>query len=196
MAHDFEEVRRLWEGDSIPLGEAAHIAAGLTVGEAYGLRAAVIDAPPTLASGEFYPLITTGLIERGHVTWGERRAKFLKQTYRRPVIAGSMLPVRRREQARGSKILIAGLGREPRAVYDPGGMLASVGTLIITEADWPLPLLCHWLNSPGVARLYQVLFGGLALSGGYLRFGTRELALLPVPRVLPDWGNVQPIVRL
>ncbi len=186
MAPDFEEVRRLWQGDAIPLGEKVNIAAGLTVDEAYTLRDSVIDAPPTLASGEFYPLITTGLIERGRVTWGQKRARFLKRSYRRPVIAGNALPFRRREQARGAKILLAGLGREPRAVYDPGGLLASVGTLIITEADWPLPLLCEWLNSPEVARLYQVLFGGLALSGGYLRFGKRELSLLPVPRSLAD----------
>ena len=196
VAHDFEEVRRLWEGDSIPLGDGAHISAGLTVSEAYALREAVIDAPPNLISGEFYPLITTGLIGRGRVTWGEGRGRFLKRTYRRPVVAESVLPVRRREQARGAKIIVAGLGREPRAFYDAGGMLASVGTLIITEADWPLPLLCNWLNSPEVARLYQVLFGGLALSGGYLRFGKRELALLPVPRALPDWGGVQPNLRL
>jgi hypothetical protein len=58
-----------------------------------------------------------------------------------------------------------------------------VSTTIIPGAAWPLGALGAVLNSEIVARLYRALFGGLALAGGYLRFGQRELALLPVPDV-------------
>lgn len=180
---DFEQIQRCWQGDVRPLGEIAEIAAGLTVSEAYNLRAAVIEAPPNLLPSGFVPLVTTGLIQRHRVMWSKTRTQFLKSTYRRPVAALHALPDRRRGQAEAAKILIAGMGLTPRAALDRGQTLASVSTLIITRADWPLGALCALLNSEIVARLYRALYGGLAMSGGYLRFGKRELARLPIPNV-------------
>jgi len=180
---DFKRLSACWQGNSRPLGETAHIAAGLTVPEAYDLRDAVIDSPPSYLPTGFVPLVTTGLITRHRITWGAARAQFLKRTFRRPVIAAHALPTRRADQVRQPKILVAGMGLTPRAALDRGELLASVGALIIYESLWPLGALCAWLNSDLVAKLYRALFGGLALSGGYLRFGKRELARLPLPDV-------------
>jgi hypothetical protein len=182
----FEMLRQCWQGSVRPLGDCAHIAAGLTVSEAYNLRDTVIDAPPTLISGGFIPLITTGLIGRHRLTWGGTRTQFLKRSFRRPVVPDHILPPRRREQVNTAKLLVAGLGLTPRAALDRGGMLASVGALIVYESLWPLGALCAWLNSELIADVYRALYGGLALSGGYLRFGKRELSRLPLPDVPPN----------
>lgn len=179
----FEALRSCWQGNVIPLGEVATLAAGLTVGEAYDLRDSVIEAPPNWMPGQFYQLTTTGLIRRYRSAWGQIRATYLKRTLRRPVIAGHALPPRRLAQSSQPKIVLAGMGREPRALVDRGLVQASVSTLVLTDPAWPLDALCALLNASLVARLYRVLFGGLALGGGYLRFGKRELARLPVPGV-------------
>ncbi len=182
---EWEALRRCLEG-TIPLGEVADLSAGLTVDEAYSLRDRVFDAPAGLLPLNACRLLTSGLIHRYETAWGREPAHYLKRRFTRPAIAESVLPPRRCEQARAAKIVIAGLGREPRACSDPGLSLASVSTVIITGSIWPLPALCALLNAGPVARLYRALFGGLALAGGYLRFGRRELAALPVPALSPD----------
>jgi hypothetical protein len=183
---DFATLRRCWQDHAGRLGDIADITAGLTVGEAYDLREAVIDTPPNWLPSGFVPLVTTGLIERYRIGWGSRRAQYLKRTYHRPVIAAHALPPRRRDHAARPKLLIAGIGLAPRTALDRGEMLGSVGTLTVIGSAWPLGALCAWLNSALVARLYRALFGGLALSGGYLRFGRRELDRLPIPDLAAD----------
>ncbi len=193
---DCASLRACWEGEGIPLGDIAALSAGLTVAEAYDLRDSVIEAPPNLLPGGFYQFMTTGLIQPYRGLWGRSRATYLRRTFRRPVIAGHALPVRRQAQASQPKILVAGMGLQPRALVDRGLMQASVSTVIITDSRWPLDTLCALLNSRLVARLYRALFGGLALSGGYLRFGKRELSLLPVPDVPGDDPRVQQLAVL
>lgn len=177
-----------------PLADVATLAAGLTVAEAYDLRPNLLD----LAEDE--PLrpgvvrwITSGLIRPYHTLWGRQPARYLNFTYGRPAIPLDALPPRRRQQAATPKLIVAGMGQQPRALYDPGAAQASVATTIITGAAFPLPALCAILNSRLIARLYRALFGGLALSGGYLRFTRRELGLLPIPDLPPDHPD---LVRL
>jgi hypothetical protein len=192
----YEAIRVCWNEATAPLGEMATISAGLTVEEAYALRDVVIEAPPNWMPGGFYQLMTTGLIRRYGSAWGSARATYLRRTYRRPVIAAHTLPVRRRQQAAQPKILIAGIGLAPRALVDRGMMQASVATVVIEASRWPLDSLCALLNSRLAGRLYRALFGGLALSGGYLRFGKRELALLPIPDAAGDDPRVARLAAL
>jgi len=176
---DWDLLRRCFEGTR-PLGDLAELAAGLTVGEAYDLRDRVIEAPGLLPLNSCR-LLTSGLLERYVTRWGQVRAPFLKRSFRRPVIPSAALPERRQAQAAGPKLVIAGMGLRPRVYHDAGLSQASVSTVIITEAAWPLGALCALLNAGLLARLYRALYGGLALSGGYLRFGKRELASMPLP---------------
>lgn len=181
----WDELRKCLE-DTIPLGETATLTSGLTVGEAYDLRPAVRGASPGIRLEDAYRLVTSGLIRRYHTVWGKTPARYLKQTYRRPIIPADALPPRRREQAASTKIIVCGMSKYPTAVVDEGMMQASVATTVIMETRWPLGALCAVLNSRLMARLYRALFGGLALSGDYLRFGKRELSLLPLPDVPVD----------
>lgn len=177
------EALRPCVANGVPLGEMAELAAGLTVAEAYELRERVFDAAPGPLPSDVLILLTTGLIRRHHSLWGRKDALVLKRRYARPALPQSALPPRRQAQARARKLVVAGLARRPNAVLDGGLAQAAVSTTIITGAAWPLGALGAVLNSEIVARLYRALFGGLALAGGYLRFGQRELALLPVPDV-------------
>lgn len=168
------------------LGDLATLAGGLTVGEAYDLRPQVVDVADDLPPDGWYKLVTTRLIRRCHSTWGEVPARYLKQTYLRPAVPAEALPPRRREQAASPKILVAGMGQRVRALVDRGEMQASVATTVILDPAWPPDALCALLNSALIARLYRALYGGLALSGGYLRFARRELSRLPVPELPAD----------
>jgi hypothetical protein len=196
---EWETLRRCLEG-TIPLGEIADVCSGLTVGEAYKLRAFVREAPVDAASvpdqPDFFRLATTGLIRRHHTTWGEQTARFLKADYQRPALPAACLPDRRFEQAASPKVIVAGLGRGPRAFVDAGRYQASVATVVVLGTGWPLHALGAILNAGLMARLYRALFGGLALSGGYLRFGKRELSALPLPDVPPDDPRLLALDRL
>jgi hypothetical protein len=168
---------------AVPLGDVAELSAGLTVGEAYLLRDRVADAPLGAIPADGVRLVTTGTVDRHRLLWGEKDTRFLRRRYRRPVVKVTSLPSRRQAQARAAKIIVAGMGLRPRAALDGGLALASVATVIVVSTVWPHGALCAVLNSEMVARLYRAMFGGLALSGGYLRFGQRELALIPLPDV-------------
>lgn len=178
----WDKLRRCWQ-HSIPLGDVARLAGGLTVGEAYSLRPAVFDASEDGLPENAFRLLTSGLIRRYDNAWGQTRATFLKATYQRPALAAEALPVRRREQAAARKIIVAGMGKTPRALVDCGQAQASVSTTIIIDTAWPLDALCAILNSRLVGGICQAVFGGLALSGGHMRFGKPELAHLPLPAV-------------
>lgn len=178
----WDVLRRCLPG-TVPLGEVAALSAGLTVGEAYDLRPRVVDAGPGPLSPDAVRLLTSGLIRRHTTLWGRKDASYLKRRYVRPFVMLGALPARRRAHACAEKLIVAGLGRRPQVVHDRGMAQASVSTVVILEAEWPLGALCAVLNSALVARLYRALFGGLALSGGYLRFGQRELSLLPLPDI-------------
>jgi hypothetical protein len=192
---DWPQLRRCF-GNAIPLSEAAVLAAGLTVGEAYDLRPQVIDAPPGDLPEGHVRLVTSGSIHRYQITWGQKPIRFLKQQYERPTIPLDTLPGRRREQATRQKIIVSGMGKALRAFLDDGTTQASVATTVIIPNQWPLGSLCAVLNSRLMSRLYRALFGGLALSGGYLRFGKRELSHLPIPDLPGDDPRVTALDRL
>lgn len=178
------------------LDEVADLHGGLTVAEAYDLRERVIDAPFGALPTDAVRLITTGVIGRYRVGWGRKKTRFLKRSYHYPSLMLSALPPRRRDQARAPKIIVAGLSQQPRALVDLGLSQASVSTTILTSERWPLGALCALLNATLIARLYRALYGGLALSGGYLRVGKRELAALPVPALDGDDPRVRRLDEL
>jgi hypothetical protein len=165
-----------------PLEKVATVRAGLTVDEAYRLRKSVVESQ---GGSDGYRLVTSGAIRRYHSRWGTSSIRFLKASYQAPLIPQDALSVTRQAQARAPKLILSGLGKTPQCAFDPGVSLASVGTLIIYDSAWPLHALCAILNSAWTADLYWALFGGLALSGGYLRFGRRELEALPLPDLSP-----------
>jgi hypothetical protein len=192
---EWETLKRCWD-HAHPLGGRAEISAGLATAEAYHLKASIVEVDEPLPD-RWYALITTGAIGCYESKWGCKPTRFLNGNYVRPALPGSSLPARRFAQTISPKVIIGGIGIEPRAWVDrEGHCQASVATVIITGAEWPLDALCAWLNSEKVGRLYRALFGSLALSGGYLRIGQRELALLPLPDVSGSDPRIKELARL
>lgn len=183
----------------LTLGEIVEMHAGLTVAEAYALRDRVIECPLPTPGPHDFRLLVSGAIHPFYTTWGRNKTRFLKRAYQRPVIPEVALPARRQAHARAAKVIVAGLSRAPRACLDPGLSQASVSTTIIVGGRWPLGAVCGLLNSTLFGRLYRAMFGGLALSGGYLRVGKNELAALPVPDLPADdprVGQLDTLARL
>lgn len=195
FSKDWQELRSCYDG-SIPLGEAAAISAGLTVAEGYDLRDRIMESPMPSPPLNTFMTLTSGLIGRYETRWGKSQAYILKRRFQRPVIPMAAVPERRREQSHDAKIILSGLALRPEAFLDPGLSQACVATLIITDAIWPLSALCAYLNSGVIARVYRALYGGLALSGGYLRFGKRELGSLPFPPVSAEDPRISQLSTL
>jgi hypothetical protein len=192
---EWETLKRCWE-NARPLGEQAEISAGLATAEAYRLKASIAEVDDPVPD-HWYALITTGAVGRYESRWGYKPTRFLNGKYIRPALPVSSLPARRLAQAKNPKIIIGGIGTEPRAWVDQEGRCqASVATVIVTGAEWPLDALCAWVNSERVGRVYRALFGSLALSGGYLRIGQRELGLLPLPDVPASDPRIKELARL
>ncbi len=178
------------------LADAADISAGLSVSEAYDLRDRVIESPMPSPPLNAFMALPSGLITRYGMLWGQRKAYILKRCFQRPVIPMAAVPERRRAQSHASKIILSGMALRPQAYLDPGLSQACVATVIITGANWPLAALCAYLNSGVIARIYRAMYGGLALSGGYLRFGKRELGGLPFPAAGPEDPRVMALADL
>lgn len=182
---------------AVPLGTVARIAGAATVAEAYEMAELITDWPvDTALPANRYPVVNTGTIGRYRHAWGERPLRYLRRRYGRPVIAAAILRAkwpRRAAQAAAPKLIVAGLAREPRAVWDRSGeLLAAKSTIVITSTQVDLPLLAAILNSHWMARVYRALFGGLALQGGYLQFTTAHLKALPFPAP-GSWSAQRPL---
>ncbi len=167
------------------LGELARVVGAASVAEAYALKPLVRECDH---HGGCYHLINTGTIDPyGHL-WARKGLRYLGATYERPCVEADalegLLP-RRAVQTRAAKIVVAGLARRLECVLDPGGLLAGKSTSLVLPADdsptLDLALLLALLNSAAASVMLRRQFGGLALSGGYLRIGPPQLRALQLP---------------
>ncbi len=173
---------------TIPLAELADIREAATVAEAYAIAPLIID----LGDGDFpdghTKLVNTGTLDRYTIRWGQRPLRYLGQRYLRPAIEIAQLrAIHARLVPDGhQRIILAGLGQHLEGYADvEGKVLPAKTTVILTVTRTDLWALLGLLNSQVAAWLYRQLHGGLALRGGYLRVGARQVARFPVPRTLP-----------
>jgi hypothetical protein len=85
------------------------------------------------------------------------------------------------------------MAKRPTAFHDKGGEYASgIPTVIIYNSrhDYSLDWIARILNSDLGALIYLGLYGSLALSGGYMRFGSPQIANFPVP-VTPPTASLE-----
>jgi len=173
--------------DMPPLVELAEVCGAATVAEAYAWQPAIVDNGGRLWRRDpqrFAPFVVSGNIGLGAHTWAERPVRYLGRTYHQPVLDldSPAVSARRRRQILGGKVILSGLARRPTCVWDEGGLAAGKSTvLVIPRTGVRGAELAAALNGDLLARVYGLLFGTLALSGGYLRFGPPQLRALPVP---------------
>lgn len=178
------------------LGTIAQITGAATVAEAYQMQTLIQECSQETNG---LKLVNSGTIDRYRCLWGEKLCRYLGRTFRYPGVIEpqiSQLPAKRLQQARQPKIIVAGLSRMLECMVDPEGtVLAGKSTSVITSSLNLLYLLAI-LNSQLLTAIYQSLFGGDRLQGGYLRMGPAQLRTLPIPVIAPDQPEVQRLVML
>jgi len=193
------------------LGEVARVIGAASVADAYALQPLVREHEHEHEREHEHEhereherevgchrLVNTGTIDPFRVLWGLRRLRYLGATYERPCVDAAALEAalpRRAAQARAPKIIVAGLAIRLECVLDDGGLLAGKSTSLVVAPDVTgapdtpdggiepvdLPLLVGLLNSAAASAMVRHQFGGLALSGGYLRIGPPQLRALQIP---------------
>ena len=152
-----------------------------TVNEAYEIKKYLQDDFKMKDCKKF---INTGTIDRYASLWGFKKANYIKQTYKNPVIKESdikKINPNRLIQAFSKKIIIGGMTKELECFYDEGEYLAGKSTTIILEGNKDIKFLLALLNSKLISFWYNIFFKSLSLAGGYLRIGNNEIKKIPIP---------------
>lgn len=165
------------------LGDRATVAAGFR-DEYYGLVPLVRES----AGSELPRLVTTGSLDWGRGSWGERPTVFAKRTWHEPVVdVAGVVPGRgvRRwiERTAGPKLLVANQTRVVElAVDDEGLCVPSVPTIaVVPFRPDDLWLLAAAVASPTATAWLWRRAPGTALSRDALKIAAPDLAELPLP---------------
>jgi hypothetical protein len=165
-----------------PLGSVAKILGAATVAEAYEIKPLIEDnARPGACD---LAVANSGTIDRFELLWGLKPLRYLGESFQHPVItSAAALPRTRLQQARQSKIIIAGMTRVMECAADfEGKFLAGKSTTIVISA-LNLHYLLGLLNSKLVSFYYASTYGGNRLQGGYLRVGPPQIKTIPIRTV-------------
>jgi tRNA1(Val) A37 N6-methylase TrmN6 len=180
-----------------PLASRVSVFAGATVAEAYACKPCVVERG---SGGPGWRLLTTALVGALTHRHGTTPARYLGETYAAPeLLRSAPLGTRRRAVYDNPKVVVAGLSQMVRASLVSGDCAAAVGTAVVV-AKRPTPRAAAELTEPetlafvagvlcsrGWSRVYRTHYGALALQGGILRVGPRELSALPFPWEEPAW---------
>jgi Eco57I restriction-modification methylase/TaqI-like C-terminal specificity domain len=170
---------------SEPLGMQANVLGAATVSEAYEIANHVHDLDGNLVPEFHAKFIVSGNVRPYASTWNSSPVQYLKTRYSKPIVDLREIPLKRRSQALTKKVIVSGMAKRPVAFYDEKAeYLSGKSTVILTGTNDSVDLntLCVLLNSKVSALIYLALYGGLAMAGGYLRFGSPQLAALPIPK--------------
>jgi hypothetical protein len=185
LLEDFASVIESALPNTVPLTYHAEVSGAATVAEAYGIAPAIRNLDSGAVPPNHAKFVVSGNLRRGSTTWETAPVQYLKQRYMRPVVDLARIPAKRRAQALAPKIIISGLSKRPVAFLDSKAEFLAGKSTVLVMSDKPhtsLEPFAAILNSELGALLYSGLFGGLALAGGYLRFGPPQVGALPVPR--------------
>ncbi len=145
-----------------------------------------------------YKLINTGTIDPYFTLWGISTLTKQGKQYLYPYLPSqnSNISVNRHTLYASSKIIISKIGLSCEAFYDKVGEFASIDTNCIhsfKEDFIPEYILC-WLNSKLYNYMFECLFDGLRMSGGYLLYSAPNLKNTYIKVV--DKDSQQPFIAL
>jgi N-6 DNA Methylase/TaqI-like C-terminal specificity domain len=172
------------------------VSGAATVAEAYLLKSLIRNRP--VPQSKDLLLVNSGTIDRYRLLWGQKRLRYLGQTYLHPVVSQTDLEDfshRRCTQAMQSKIIVAGMSRELECVLDSTGTILAGKSTVIMQAkanaaqSIDLRYVLALLNSRFMSWYFQVCFRGNQLQGGYFRIGPTQLRQLPI--VIPNLEQQQ-----
>lgn len=165
------------------LGSIATVVGAATVAEAYEIAELVSEGTDGIR------VVNSGTIDPHIFLWGQKQFRYLKSTYKMPVVAKaswSALPPRRLAQARSPKIIIAGMTKSLECALDEAGsyLAGKSTTLVLSKAH--LKYLQGILSSSLISFFYDYQFGGDRLQGGYLRVGPPQVKVIPIRQIDPS----------
>ena len=134
-----------------------------------------------------YKLINTGTIDSYVTLWGVRELTDKGKKYFTPYLpTNSNLLSQNRERLYSSpKIIISKIGLKCEGFYDKSGEYASINTNCLHSFDKefiPDYILC-WLNSKLYNYVFECLFDGLRMAGGYLLYSAPNLINTPIKTI-------------
>jgi hypothetical protein len=138
------------------------------------------------------PLVTTGLVDLGRCTWGERPARIGGRMWRRPVLDVPRLEGRAAgwvQRTGGPKLIVATQTKVVEVVVDEAGeWIAGVPLVVVlapAERLWPLAAA---LAAPAVSAWLLQRTAGTALTRQSLKVSAALLRDVPLPRDDEAWG--------
>ncbi|MBN1795923.1 MAG: hypothetical protein JW804_04560 [Sedimentisphaerales bacterium] len=170
------------------LDKIADVLGAATVSEAYEIKKLIKEGTSEVNAP--LKVVNSGTIDRYCLLWKEKPLRYIKDSYKLPVIPleneGS-LPSKRLKQSKLPKIIIAGMTKRLECAIDLNGeYLAGKSTSIIFSSQ-NLKYLIGLLNSKLISFYYINTFGGNKLQGDYLRIGTPQLRSIPIRMI--DFDN-------
>jgi type I restriction-modification system DNA methylase subunit len=129
--------------------------------------------------GVGYKLINTGTIDPFITMWGISTLTKQGKQYLKPFLPkdNSFISANRHTLYASPKIIISKIGLSCEAFFDKNGEYASIDTNCVhsfKEDFIPEYVLC-WLNSKLYNYMFECLFDGLRMSGGYLLYSAPNL---------------------
>lgn len=157
-----------------------------------------INATSTAGEAEEYALfvdevsghriINTGTIDPYQTLWGKKVFKKRGKKFLKPLLDLDEVTANRRTLYETEKIILAKLGLRAEAFYDGAGEYASIDTNCIhsfSEDYQPEYVLC-WLNSRLYNFVFECLFDGARMSGGYMGYSSPSLRCTPIKKIPVD----------
>ena len=178
-----------------PLEKVGQVLGAATVSEAYEIKKLIRS--DNLSNTTALKMVNSGTIDRYKNLWSLKPIRYIKDSYPYPVIPEkyfSKLPKARLAQSSTAKIIVAGMTRFLECILDEKGeIIAGKSTSIITTSKMDYRYLLGILNSRLISFFFKTLFGGNALSGGYLRIGPPQLKRIPIKVI--DFNDTEDVKR-
>jgi len=170
----------------------ANVSGAASVSEAYEIKELIQDLDK---QKDYFKVINTGTIDRYCSLWGIYDMRYIKSSYKKPIISKETLnkySKLRYEQSSSTKIIVAGMTgskKELECYLDEGEYLAGKSTTLVISKGTNPKLLLAILNSRLISYIYRNLFKDLGLNGGCMRVGPPQIKRLPIK--LPDKESEQ-----
>ena len=181
------------------LGALATVTAGFR-DEYYGVAPFVQEAAVDGAAG--WPLITSGAVDLGRTTWGERPIRFARRRWDRPVVdvdalreAGGRLAAWADRVLR-PKVVLATQTRVLEAAVDRHGRWWPSVPVVAAVPHDPTDVdrVAAVLLAPPVSAWAHEQAAGAALSSGALKLAARQVAAVPLPADHRAWDAAAALV--
>jgi predicted RNA methylase len=175
-----------------------------TVGDlataAAGWRDQFYALADAVAEGRGHPLVTSGLIDAGHLAWGERPARVGGRRYDKPAVDPALLDGRIRawvDARLQPKVLVATQTRVVEAAPDPDGQTIPMTPVISVHPHAPDDTwrIAAALTAPAATAWALRHYGGAGLHGDAVKLAAGQVLAIPLPDDDAAWDRATEALR-